>query len=133
MRRLIIAITKATSNVACDAIIGTVLPTWKHCRGVISGSIPILADVERASDIEALIVLTETYGLRAIINGGSEAWMLADQIAAAGLPVILAPTYNLPSSFDAVNARLGAANILVEAGVTVAFASGATNSAHKFS
>jgi len=99
-------------------------------QDVISGGIPILADVERASDIEALIVLTETYGLRAIINGGSEAWMLADQIAAADLSVILAPTNNLPFNFDAINARLGAANILVQAGVTVALAAGARWTSH---
>ncbi len=92
-------------------------------QDVISGDIPILVDIERASDIAALIDLIDAYGLRAIINGGSEAWMLADQIAAAGLSVILAPTNNLPFSFDAINARLGAANILIEAGVTVAFAS----------
>jgi imidazolonepropionase-like amidohydrolase len=99
-------------------------------QNVISGDIPILANVERASDIEALIALTKTYGLRAIINGGSEAWMLADQIAAAGLPVILTPTKNLPFSFDAINARLGAANILVSAGVTVALAAGARSLSH---
>jgi len=97
---------------------------------VISGDIPLLADIERASDIEALIDLTDAYGLRAIINGGSEAWMLADQIAAAGLSVILAPTYNLPGNFDAINARLGAANVLVEAGVTVALAADVSNPSH---
>ncbi len=97
---------------------------------VISGDIPILADIERASDIEVLIDLTDAYGLRAIINGGSEAWMLADQIAAAGLSVILAPTYNLPGNFDAINARLGAANVLIEAGVTVALSADVSNPSH---
>ncbi len=97
---------------------------------VISGDIPILADIERASDIEALIDLTDAYGLRAIINGGSEAWMLADQIAAAGLSVILAPTYNLPGNFDAINARLGAASVLIEAGVTVALSADVSNPSH---
>ncbi len=97
---------------------------------VISGDIPILANIERASDIEALIDLTDAYRLRAIINGGSEAWMLADQIAAAGLSVILASTYNLPGNFDAINARLGAANVLVEAGVTVALAADVSNPSH---
>ncbi len=91
-------------------------------QGVISGDIPILADIERASDIEALIELTDAYGLKAIIKGGSEAWMLADRLAAANISVILAPMLNLPVSFDAINARRGAANILVNAGVTVTLA-----------
>jgi imidazolonepropionase-like amidohydrolase len=96
-------------------------------QDVISGDIPLLADTNRASDIEALIELTDSYSLRAIINGGAEAWMLADEIAAAGLSVIMSPTHNLPSSFDAINARLGAANILVAAGVSVALAPDVSN------
>lgn len=99
-------------------------------QDVISGDIPILANVKRASDIETLINLTNAYGLRAIINGGSEAWMLADRIAAANIAVILAPTLNLPATFDAINARLGAANILLEAGVAVALASDISNPTH---
>lgn len=97
---------------------------------VISGNIPILADIERASDIEALIDLSDAYRLKAIINGGSEAWMLADRIAAANIAVILAPTHNLPFSFDALNARLGAATILIEAGVTVALSADVSNPSH---
>jgi hypothetical protein len=97
---------------------------------VLSGDIPILADIERASDIDTLIDLVSAYGLRAIINGGSEAWMLADRIAAANIAVILSPTKNLPASFDAINIRLGAANILIEAGVIVALASDISNPTH---
>ena len=37
---------------------------------------------------------------------------------------------NLPFSFDAINIRLGAANILVEAGVKVAFESDISNPTH---
>ena len=99
-------------------------------QGVVSGDIPLLANVERASDIEALINLTDEYELRAIINGGAEAWMLADRVAAANIAVILVPTVNLPFSFDVINARLGAANILVEAGVTVALAAEGSNPSH---
>lgn len=99
-------------------------------QDVISGDIPLLANIERASDIEALIGLTDEYGLRAIISGGTEAWMLADRVAAANIAVILAPTVNLPFSFDGINARLGAANVLVAAGVTVALAPDVANPTH---
>ena len=91
-------------------------------QGVIAGNIPILVSVDRASDMEILIDLTRDYGLNAIITGGSEAWMVADKLAAAGISVVLATTSNLPGSFDSINARRGAATILVDAGVRVALA-----------
>ena len=93
-------------------------------QGVLSRNVPLLALVDRAADIEVLISLSREYGIRTIIGGGVEAWMLADEIAAANIPVILAPTANLPSDFDRVNASLKSAPILAEAGVTIAFADG---------
>lgn len=89
-------------------------------QGVISGDIPLLVSIDRASDIETLIELVEDYGLKAIISGGAEAWMLADELSAAGISMILNVTYNLPGNFDRINARRGAANILAEAGVRFA-------------
>ena len=90
-------------------------------QGVVSGEVPMLALVDRAADIEVLIALSREYGIRTIIGGGVEAWMLADELAAANISVILAPTANLPSNFDRVNASLKLAPILAEAGVTIAF------------
>lgn len=88
---------------------------------VLSGETPLLADVHRASDIEALIRLSDEYGIAAIVSGGNEAWMLADQLSRADIAVVFAPMDNLPFSFDRINARRGAAAILVDAGVRVAF------------
>ncbi len=90
-------------------------------QGVVSGEVPMLALVDRAADIEVLIALSREYGVRTIIGGGVEAWMLADEIAAANMSVILEPTANLPSNFDRVNASLKSATILRDAGVTIAF------------
>jgi imidazolonepropionase-like amidohydrolase len=93
-------------------------------RGVLVGRVPLLAHVDRAADIEELISLQAEYGIRVIISGGAEAWMLAPHIAAANIPVILAPTANLPSNFDRLNASVKSAAILSDAGVTIAFADG---------
>jgi hypothetical protein len=89
-------------------------------QGVIAGDTPLLVNVHRASDIETLIALTEEYGLDAIIAGGAEAWMVADELASAEIPVILQVTSNLPGNFDQLNARRGAASILATAGVLFA-------------
>lgn len=50
--------------------------------------------------------------------------MLADELAAAGIPVIVDPTANLPGSFDSINARFGSAKILADAGVKLALTIG---------
>jgi len=92
--------------------------------GVLDGSVPLLANVHRASDIEVLIRMCGDYDIRCHISGGAEAWMLADKLAAAGIGVILGPTANLPSSFDRINASLAASAVLQAAGVTIAFDDG---------
>ena len=88
---------------------------------VISGSIPMLADVHRASDIVAALQLAAEYELRIIIYGGAEAWMVADLLAEHDVPVILGAAANLPADFDQLNARLESAAILNAAGVTISF------------
>lgn len=91
-------------------------------QGVINGNTPMIVSVDRATDIEVLINFVDEYSVTAIIIGGSEAWMVADELAAANIPVIVGPTANLPGSFDDINARFGSASILVAAGVKVAIA-----------
>jgi imidazolonepropionase-like amidohydrolase len=93
-------------------------------QGVVNGNTPMIVGVDRASDIEVLIELVNEYGISAIISGGSEAWMLASELAAAGIAVIVGPTANLPGNFDRINARLGSASVLINAGVKVAIADG---------
>jgi imidazolonepropionase-like amidohydrolase len=91
-------------------------------QGVVNGNTPMIVSIDRASDIEVLIDLVDEYSVMAIIIGGSEAWMLADELAAARIAVIVGPSANLPGNFDAINARFGSAAILVNAGVKVAIA-----------
>lgn len=93
-------------------------------QGVLSGATPLYVDVHRASDIEVLIQLVDEYGIRAIISGGAEAWMLAEQLVAADIAVVLAPMDILPRNFDRINARRESAAILAAAGVTISFADG---------
>lgn len=90
-------------------------------QAVLDGSAALLFNVNRASDISVVLGLAAEYDVRAIIAGGAEAWMVADHIAAAGVPVILDGINNLPGSFDQINARLDSASLLADARVTFAF------------
>lgn len=97
-------------------------------QSVLDGSAAMIFNVDRASDISVVLNLAEEYNIRAIVAGGAEAWLVADHLAAANVPVILDAMNNLPVDFDRINARLDSAAILLEAGVTVAF--GAGNQTH---
>jgi imidazolonepropionase-like amidohydrolase len=90
--------------------------------GVLAKETPLLVNINRASDIEVLLRLVDEYDINAIINGGAEAWMVADEIAAAGVPVLLETTQNLPGNFDRINARRGAATVLAQADVKFSIA-----------
>ncbi len=92
---------------------------------VLDRSTPLLFNVNRASDISVILGLATEFNFRAIIAGGAEAWLVADELAAADVAVILDGMNNLPRDFDRINARLDSASILVSAGVTVAFGAGA--------
>lgn len=94
---------------------------------VVRGEVPVVASVNRASDIEAVLRLAGEFGLRLIVNGGAEAWMVADKLAAVEVPVLLDPLLNLPSSFDGLAATSENAARLHAAGVTIALTAGGHN------
>ena len=82
-----------------------------------------LVHVESAADIRRLIRFKgANRGLRFAIHGGAEAWQVADELAAAGIPVILDPLSNLPDRFERLSARLDNATLLHNAGVRIAIA-----------
>ena len=93
----------------------------KALGDVISGDQPLLVSINSENDIRNLIRLKNAYGLRVIIVGGSEAWRAADAIAAANIPVILNPMFNLPAQFEDLSATLENAARLHEAGVKIGF------------
>lgn len=97
-------------------------------KAVLAGSLPLVVDVNRAADIRVLLQLAEEYQLKLVIHGGAEAHLLAAELAARQVPVILDPTLNLPAHFESLAARVDAAAILFKAGVRIAFSGEGTNS-----
>lgn len=86
-----------------------------------TGAGTVVFDVDRASDILQVLAFAERNNLGAVISSGAEAWMVAEQLAEAGVPVVLDPLRNLPGNFDQLGARLDNAAILHDAGVTISF------------
>ena len=88
---------------------------------VVRGAIPLLVHVERVTDIKAALALKTQYpALRLVLVGATEGWMIADQIAAARVPVIAAALVDLPEKFEMLAATQSNVGRLSRAGVTVA-------------
>lgn len=86
---------------------------------VVQGRLPLIVSAERSSDIRTALDIAKEYGLKIIIGGGTEAWMLADELAAAKVPVLTGAMNNIPYSFSMLGARQDNAAILCKAGVEV--------------
>lgn len=89
---------------------------------VVRGELPLAVTVDRASDILAVLRFADEQNLELVLVGAAEAWMVARELAAARVPVVINPTNNLPD-FESLGATLENAMRLEKAGVTVAFAS----------
>ncbi len=88
-------------------------------RYLAGGRVVFKAD--RAVDIRQAVAFAQSNGMKPVIAGGAEAWVVASYLARAGVPVLLDPLVNLPASFDKMGARLDNAALLSRAGVRIAF------------
>jgi len=87
---------------------------------VANGTMPLIITVRRAADIQQVLRLAREEGVKIILDGAEEAWLVADQIAAANVPVLLNPISNLPGSLETRAARMQNAAVLDAAGVVIA-------------
>ena len=88
----------------------------------VTGRLPLLIGVDAARDIEAALRwLEDQPAVRPILTGVAEGWRVADQIAAAGVPVITGPVLALPTrESDRYDKPYQNAGLMHQAGVTVA-------------
>lgn len=88
---------------------------------VVQGRQKLYVAVERAADIHSVIGLKREFGaLDLVIVGASEGWLVANEIAASGIPVIADGLDDLPSGFDQLAATQSNIGRMAKAGVKVA-------------
>src|SRR5690606_12636288 len=92
---------------------------------VLRGEMPLYVTANASRDILNALRLAEEFRLRIIIRGGSEAWEVAEELAAAHVPVALDAYANIPD-FENRAVRWDNAALLHEAGVTVLIYEGET-------
>lgn len=88
---------------------------------VVSGKQALYVRAERAADIRMVLSLKrEIPGLKLVIVGASEGWLVAGDLAAAGVPVLATPLNDLPASFEQLGATQSNVGRMAAAGVKVA-------------
>ena len=92
--------------------------------GVLAGKVPLIIAADRFSDIKALIrfsreAKSKGNPINLMVRGGAESWLLAQELAANKIPVMITPSLLFPQDFDSLKSRDDTAKILAQAGVEV--------------
>ncbi|WP_230291909.1 amidohydrolase family protein [Croceicoccus sp. Ery5] len=88
---------------------------------VVNGTQPLYVQVDRAADIRSVLALKGEFPkLDLVLVGAHEGWLAAQDIAAAGVPVIAFALDDLPVAFEELAATQSNIGRMKDAGVTVA-------------
>ena len=87
---------------------------------VLRREIPWRQHCHRADDIATAMRMAREFGYDLVIDHGTEAHLLADQIAAASIPVIIGPLFTSRSKVELRNRSLANPGRLAAAGVRIA-------------
>ncbi len=88
---------------------------------VVTGRQPLYVHVERVADIRMVLGLRKEFPLiKLAIVGATEGWMVAGELAKAGVPVFATPLTDLPDSFEKLGATQSNVGRMKAAGVKVA-------------
>ncbi len=90
---------------------------------VIKKQTPLLVNTHRAHDILSALRIAKEFDIRIVLEGASEAYLVADQIKAAGVPVIVHPSMQRAGG-EAENLSMETAASLRKAGIQLALQSG---------
>lgn len=90
---------------------------------VLAGERPLLVTAHRAHDIVTALRLAKEFNIRIVLDGAAEAYLVAEEIKRAGVPVILHPTMTR-SEGDLENVSFETAAVLQKRGIPVALQGG---------
>jgi imidazolonepropionase-like amidohydrolase len=106
---------------AADAKLAALVP-------VVEGRIPVVVSAAQLAQIRDAVAWAKEEGLRLVIWGGADAWRMADDLAKAGVPVVVDSPLDLPARADEpYDTAFSNAGKLAKAGVRVIFNEGGTD------
>tara|TARA_B100000674_G_scaffold5684_1_gene4597 strand:- start:216 stop:1448 length:1233 start_codon:yes stop_codon:yes gene_type:complete len=97
---------------------------------VVNREIPLVLEVNRATDILQALRLKNDYDLELVLMSVEEAPLVLDQILASGVSVIIDPMDNIPDSFDELASNIKLGGILSNAGIKVMFSTQRSHNYH---
>jgi imidazolonepropionase-like amidohydrolase len=100
--------------------VGGLSPKHEALLPALEGKVPVIFSAHRADDIRTALRIADEFRLKPVIALGTEAWMLADELAKRKVPVIVHPTMQRPGAMEALNTLLANAAILKANAVPIA-------------
>ena len=99
-------------------------PRYEALRPYIRGEKPVFIEADTKQEIVEALKFAEQEKLKIVLCGATDGWKVADQIKAAGVPVIIGPVMRKPvEEYDPFDAPYANAGRLHEAGVKLCFRS----------
>jgi imidazolonepropionase-like amidohydrolase len=97
---------------------------------LLRGEMPAVISVHSDRDIKAVLAFIREQNIKAVLYGAEQGWKVADEIAKAGVPVIIGSLYDLPPVFeDGYDSLFRNPALLAAAGVKIAFSSSSASAA----
>jgi imidazolonepropionase-like amidohydrolase len=90
---------------------------------VLAGELPLLVTAHRHQDIMTALRLQKEFGFRLVLDGAADAHVLVEEIAKAGVPVIVHPTMTRAAG-ETENLSMRTPSLLADAGIPIALQSG---------
>jgi imidazolonepropionase-like amidohydrolase len=84
----------------------------------------VLFAAQRTDDLDTALRLAREFHLRAELDLAAEAYLMADRIAAAKVPVVVHPTMQRPAEMETFNSHLCNAAVLAERRIPLAIGTG---------
>ena len=104
-------------------------PRLEAMLPAIDGRMPVIVVAQRIRQIRDALAWAKEENLKIVLAGAKDGWRMADEIAKAGIPVIVEQPLELPARQDEpYDANFANAGALAKAGVRVAFTDGANAS-----
>jgi len=98
--------------------------TYEALLPLLKGEMPAMISVHSERDIRAAIPFVRDEGIKAIFYGVEQGFKAADELAKAGIPVVLGSLYDQPSVWeDGYDALFRNPGLMAKAGVKIAFSS----------
>lgn len=97
---------------------------YEAMRPLFSKTVPAIIPAGSEEAIKAAIAFGEKWGMRVVIQGGSQAWKVRTLLAQKNIPVILGSIQAAPGDEQAYDEIYAAPGLLYEAGVKFAFSTG---------